>query len=672
MGLRAPVLLAVLLGMARQMAAQPSHAECQALTDHYLDKHHKEAEPYTGKNLLYFLHVPRTAGRTFHSCLLKMATHPARRCPKAYDHLRLTNMTNPNCFLLSSHDDFSVVSMLPPDAAVLTQLRDPLDRFLSAYEFAIEVASRSLKRPKNYKKKVGRIATEDVWPWSYLIPFFQADLQSKVPKVQDQVLPEGGRWAEVEQDGDRFYYNKVLNKSKWNLTEEERTLNGGVLPLLDPYNNELVMSLKEFAEHPIATELLHNGATFQVLGITNYSHWGDAAQFRGCLKAQASVEEHMLQVAKDRVRRFSHVGTTDRLFDSAAAAVGSLGLSTDSPAYSGGDDDVAGHGGTRASRTSGGAQRRHTRGASSLAAQLQLLAKLVREARQRLQTAQTELVDAQRSGGDHGVIELLRNRVDKARQDLIDAQDKLSTTRDQLPADLGGAGGDSSSDTSYHHRRRLLAEEEGSHGSEEGDIASGHVGEEGAPVTDTGADGAGADSQADAEGAGEQYPLDSEGEEEASHRRRLAFRNIEVGQTDAFGNPLDPEFKKIANSNIAAEFVRCANRAQARSNSRREQSLAALSYPDGRSVLFSKAARKRIPAEVLDLIRSHNKLDTQLHALGLEMLAKRIEELKEAGNWDPVPEQPHERRKGGDGKRTGRLPRPDEEEEKIDDELRRL
>ena len=39
----------------------------------------------------------------------------------------------------SSHDDFSVVAMLPEDVAVLSHLRDPVDRFLSAYEFAVEV-----------------------------------------------------------------------------------------------------------------------------------------------------------------------------------------------------------------------------------------------------------------------------------------------------------------------------------------------------------------------------------------------------------------------------------------------------------------------------------------------------------------------------------------------------
>jgi hypothetical protein len=80
-----------------------------------------------------------TAGRTFHTCLLRLGTPPAARCPKSYDRLTPAD-TLSNCTLLSSHDDFSAVQSLPAGrVAVVTQLRDPLERFLSAYEFAIEV-----------------------------------------------------------------------------------------------------------------------------------------------------------------------------------------------------------------------------------------------------------------------------------------------------------------------------------------------------------------------------------------------------------------------------------------------------------------------------------------------------------------------------------------------------
>jgi hypothetical protein len=153
--------------------------ECQALVDHYLEKHHKEAVPFHPDNLLYFLHVPRTAGRTFHSCFLKMGTTPQRRCPKAYDHLRL-NMNEPNCNLLTSHDDFSVVSMLHENVSVISHIRDPQDRLLSAYEFAIEVAARGVHRTGAAPKKSNKIATEDVWPWSYIVPFMISDMKARV------------------------------------------------------------------------------------------------------------------------------------------------------------------------------------------------------------------------------------------------------------------------------------------------------------------------------------------------------------------------------------------------------------------------------------------------------------------------------------------------------------
>ena len=48
---------------------------------------------------------------------------PSKRCEKSYDMLRL-NASVPSCGLLGSHDDFSVVvDSLPPNTAVVTQLR---------------------------------------------------------------------------------------------------------------------------------------------------------------------------------------------------------------------------------------------------------------------------------------------------------------------------------------------------------------------------------------------------------------------------------------------------------------------------------------------------------------------------------------------------------------------
>jgi hypothetical protein len=344
--------------------------------------------------------------------------------------------------------------------------------------------------------------------------------------------------VEVRRDGKAWFFNRALNKTQWELNEDEAALNGGTLPPLDPYDNHLVMSLKvrrapyvtretgrakhtrgaepahagsvsghgnpacpsarsqDFAMHPVAAELLHDGAAFQVssamnrsrsheaaralpaappssntlcrapagpgpasrspptypasvrppplplrapmplaprpqvLGVTNYSHWGDASAFRTCLQRPgqdgARLRQSMLRVATQRISRFSHVGTTDRLFDSAASALVrgrrpaaatrhrarltcfpcslvrccvpswlpglsmhaggrvaepskrlalgpprpppfrrprvqvSMGLSVDSPAYSGGDEEFAGHVSRGAGAGSCGTRRRGT------------------------------------------------------------------------------------------------------------------------------------------------------------------------------------------------------------------------------------------------------------------------------------------------------------------------
>ena len=144
-----------------------------------LGKHHPAGDAVLNPDhMLYFLHIPRTAGRTYGVCFLKQAWAPSRRCAKSYDVLRL-NQSVPNCGLLSSHDDYSVLQYLPKDAAIATQLRDPVDRVLSMYEFAIEVAARYLN-PNATQRDPGKMDTRKVWPWSILVPFMQQELERNV------------------------------------------------------------------------------------------------------------------------------------------------------------------------------------------------------------------------------------------------------------------------------------------------------------------------------------------------------------------------------------------------------------------------------------------------------------------------------------------------------------
>lgn len=140
----------------------------------------RPADPH---KMLYFLHVPRTAGRTTHNCFMMPATPPSRRCARSYDGLKY-DISIPDCGLISSHDDFSAMHQLPATAAVFTSIRNPITRFLSAYEFAVELGARDAIRGKPVKmgdNKAGKVNTKEVWPWSYLQPTFADDM---IPRVR--------------------------------------------------------------------------------------------------------------------------------------------------------------------------------------------------------------------------------------------------------------------------------------------------------------------------------------------------------------------------------------------------------------------------------------------------------------------------------------------------------
>lgn len=252
--------------------------ECPSLVHKYMEAHTAdlEAEQDVSK-LVFFLHVPRTAGKTYANCFLRSALPPSKRCAKSYDVVRL-NVSAPDCQALISHDDFSISQWFPPGAATITQLRRPVDRVLSAYEFAVDIAAKGVMSletpPKNPKRKSDFVGTLEVWPWSVLIPWFKRDMRGRLDQLRTAARNDPTAWRDyLSPDNKTYYWNEAKNQSVWVLPDAEA--------VLDPYNNSLVMPLHEWVEHPIAEELLHNGATLQVLGLTNYSYWQALAMFSG-------------------------------------------------------------------------------------------------------------------------------------------------------------------------------------------------------------------------------------------------------------------------------------------------------------------------------------------------------------------------------------------------------
>ncbi|PHU03872.1 Protein-tyrosine sulfotransferase [Capsicum chinense] len=253
------------------------------------------------QNLLFFLHVPRTGGRTYFHCFLKKLYASSLECPRSYDKLRI-DPRKPKCRLLVTHDDYSMMSKLPKDeTSVVTILRNPIDRVFSAYEFSVEVAARFLVHPNltSATKMSGRVrskntvSTLDIWPWKYLVPWMREDLFAR-------------------RDARKQHGHSVVTST-------------------NPYDTkEMVMPLHEYINNPIAQDIIHNGATFQVAGLTNNSYLTEAHDVRHCVLKYQSLGDYVLEVAKKRLDNMLYVGLTDNHKESAtmfANVVGTQAIS---------------------------------------------------------------------------------------------------------------------------------------------------------------------------------------------------------------------------------------------------------------------------------------------------------------------------------------------------------
>ncbi|XP_043702624.1 protein-tyrosine sulfotransferase-like isoform X2 [Telopea speciosissima] len=263
-----------------------------------LDAEVKE-DRHTLRDLLFFLHIPRTGGRTYFHCFLKKMYTSYLECPRSYDKLRF-DPSQPNCRLMVTHDDYSMVSKLPQErTSVVTILRNPVDRVFSTYEFSVEVAARFLVHPnltsatqmtKRIRSKNKEVSTLDIWPWKYLVPWMREDLFSR---------------RDARKRGD---FNSIRESN-------------------DSYDMEdVVMPLREFINDPVARDIIHNGATLQVAGLTNNSYFSESHEVRHCVRKYQALGEYVLEVAKKRLDNMLYVGLTEDHRESATMFANVVGL----------------------------------------------------------------------------------------------------------------------------------------------------------------------------------------------------------------------------------------------------------------------------------------------------------------------------------------------------------
>ncbi|KAF7823389.1 protein-tyrosine sulfotransferase [Senna tora] len=285
-------VLLVLVGFVNASFAKNDFGHCERTVRSWahssLDKEIRQ-DKHALRDLLFFLHVPRTGGRTYFYCFLKKLYPSSLECPRSYDRLRF-DPSKSKCRLLATHDDYSLTSKFPREkTSVVTILRDPVDRVFSTYEFSIEVAARFLVHPNltSATQMAGRlraknkgVSTLDIWPWKYLVPWMREDLFAR-------------------RDG-RYSMGRHITKSN------------------DSYDMEnFAMPLLEYINHPVAKDIVHNGATFQVAGLTNNSYHGESHEVRHCVQNHKILGKYVLEVAKKRLDDMLYIGLTEEHRESA-------------------------------------------------------------------------------------------------------------------------------------------------------------------------------------------------------------------------------------------------------------------------------------------------------------------------------------------------------------------
>ncbi|RLN12771.1 hypothetical protein C2845_PM09G03470 [Panicum miliaceum] len=292
LGARALALLAVAsVALLPLVSSDDGYKHCEGVVRGWADSstgREKDGDKLNLKDLLFFLHIPRTGGRTYFHCFLKKLYTNAQECPRSYDKLRF-DPSHPDCKLVVTHDDYSLTSKLPRErTSVVTILRNPVDRVFSTYEFSVEVAARFLVHPNLTSAKLmttrvltksRAVSTLDIWPWKYLVPWMREDLFAR-------------RDARVD---------KVHSSKKVNAYDVE----------------DMVMPLHEYINDPVAHEIIHNGATFQITGLTNNSYFDGAHEVRHCVRQHPDLGHIVLEVAKNRLDQMLYVGLTEDHEESA-------------------------------------------------------------------------------------------------------------------------------------------------------------------------------------------------------------------------------------------------------------------------------------------------------------------------------------------------------------------
>jgi hypothetical protein len=85
-------LLVVSVNLLQVASSDGDHARCEGVVKGWAasvaGSEGKDGDKLSLRDLLFFLHIPRTGGRTYFHCFLKKLYTNAEECPRSYDKLR--------------------------------------------------------------------------------------------------------------------------------------------------------------------------------------------------------------------------------------------------------------------------------------------------------------------------------------------------------------------------------------------------------------------------------------------------------------------------------------------------------------------------------------------------------------------------------------------------------
>ncbi|KAG6491071.1 hypothetical protein ZIOFF_052403 [Zingiber officinale] len=190
------------------------------------------------KDLLLFLHVPRTGGRTYFHCFLRKLYASALECPRSYDKLHF----------------------------------DP--RYLSLFLGSISIPMLLLVL------NFGDVLQSWLWNWlKYWLlwssSFSYADKGGAFSEYGFHLYPASNRGilllSEVLASVHAYMLGKICMSNIFlQITLQRDARRSRRYPKFEeissPYDMQnMAMPLHEYINHPIAHDIIHNGATFQVL-----------------------------------------------------------------------------------------------------------------------------------------------------------------------------------------------------------------------------------------------------------------------------------------------------------------------------------------------------------------------------------------------------------------------